>query len=130
MQALSGACNHCDNAWCMKVCPTRAISRREQDGTVQIDITRCIGCRLCEEFCPHHAPQFNRVTGKMEKCTGCYDRIELGMQPACSTLCPTGALQWGKWSDIQGKGSPNWPGLPGGYTDPRIRYIVEDYPGR
>jgi Fe-S-cluster-containing dehydrogenase component len=128
MQALSGACNHCDNAYCLKVCPTRAISRREKDGTVQISSSECIGCGLCAEFCPHHALQLNRATRKMEKCTGCFDRIELGMQPACSALCPTGALSWGKWSDIKNRGSAEWPGLPGTYTAPRIRYVTDDYP--
>lgn len=130
MQAISGACNHCDDAYCMKVCPTKAIWRRAEDGTVQIDASRCIGCKLCAEFCPHGAPQFNAATRKMEKCTGCFDRIELGWQPACATVCPTGALQWGKWSEIAGKGTGAMAGFVGGYTRPRLRFMNEPYPER
>ena len=52
----------------------------------------------------------------------------MGLAPACSTLCPTGALQWGKWSEISTKGSPTMPGFVGGYTVPHIRFVNESFP--
>jgi anaerobic dimethyl sulfoxide reductase subunit B len=128
MQAISGACNHCEDAYCMKVCLGKAISRRPEDGMIVIDSSKCVSCRQCEAFCPHGAPQFNERTRKMEKCTGCYDRVDAGMQPACAALCPTGALQWGKWSEIEQLGSATMPGFVGGYTRPRIRFVNDPFP--
>ncbi|HBY58949.1 MAG TPA: hypothetical protein DEH78_03960 [Solibacterales bacterium] len=130
MQAVTGACNHCDDAYCMKACPVKAIWRRSEDGHVLIDREKCVACRECEAFCAHKAPQFNTRTGKMEKCTGCFDRVEKGMQPACAELCPTGALRWGKWSDISKLGSPTMSGFVGLYTKPRLRFINDPYPVR
>lgn len=128
MQAISGACNHCDEPYCMKVCPAKAIYRRAQDGLVLIDQSRCISCQQCAAFCAHQAPQFNTRTRKMEKCTGCFDRIEAGGQPACAELCPTGALQWGKWSEISSKGSETTEGFVGQYTRPHLRFVNDPYP--
>lgn len=128
LQAVTGACNHCENPYCMKVCLGKAIYRRAQDGLILIDTNRCLSCRQCEAFCAHHAPQFNSRTRKMEKCTGCYDRIEAGQQPACAELCPTGALRWGKWSEISARGSAAMEGFVGGYTLPHLRFVNDPYP--
>ncbi|MDZ4800498.1 MAG: 4Fe-4S dicluster domain-containing protein [Bryobacteraceae bacterium] len=128
MQALSGACNHCDDPYCMKVCPGKAIYRRAQDGLVQIDQSKCLSCQQCAKLCAHQAPQFNTRTKKMEKCTGCFDRIEVGLQPACAEVCPTAALRWGKWSDIANAGSESWEGYVGAYTKPHLRFVTDPYP--
>ena len=129
LQALTGACNHCEIAYCMKVCPVKAISRRPEDGTIQIDQSKCVGCQQCAAFCPYQAPQFNQRTLKMEKCTGCFDRIEVGLQPACATLCPTGALRWGKWSEIEQQGSEQTTNFASPrLTQPRIRFVNDLYP--
>jgi Fe-S-cluster-containing dehydrogenase component len=127
MLAISAACNHCEQAYCMKACPPKAISRRA-DGIVLIDQDRCLSCRQCEAFCAHKAPQFNTRNRKMEKCTGCYDRIDAGLAPACATVCPTGALQWGKWSDISKMGSSTMEGFVGEYTIPHLRFVTTPYP--
>lgn len=127
-QALSGGCNHCENAWCIKVCPVKAISRRE-DGIILIDQNKCVGCQQCAAFCPYGAPQFNTRTRKMDKCTMCSDRVDGGLQPACATLCPTGALQWGKWSEISGQGSETTENFVNPKnTLPRIRFINDAFP--
>ncbi len=121
--ALSLTCNHCIDATCIKVCPVKAIQRRP-DGLVIIDQATCVGCRLCEKFCPYGAPQFNEATRKMLKCTGCFDRVDAGWAPACATLCPTEALRWEKWEDIQNTGTDRVTGFSNpALTKPAIRFL-------
>ena len=128
MQALTMACNHCEDALCTKVCPSGAMWRTET-GHVVIDREKCLGCYQCWMFCPYGAPQFNQRTKRMEKCTGCFDRIEAGMTPACASLCPTGALQWGKWDEISKQGSATTENFSSpNLTKPRIRFINDPYP--
>lgn len=121
--ALSLACNHCDRPLCLLACPVKAIYRRQQNGAVIIDQEKCVGCRFCQKFCPYGAPVFNERTGKMMKCTMCYDRLEMGLQPACATLCPTGALQFHEWDRIRDYGSSEAEHFPTPRTtQPRIRF--------
>ncbi|MBS1854342.1 MAG: 4Fe-4S dicluster domain-containing protein [Acidobacteria bacterium] len=128
--ALSLACNHCENAWCVKVCTVHAITRRA-DGIVLIDESKCFGCRMCEKFCPYQVPKFNSLTNKVEKCTMCADRIDQNLQPACATVCPTGALQWGDWSQLQTQGAGQVPSFTDPqYTKPHIRFITDGWSAR
>jgi molybdopterin-containing oxidoreductase family iron-sulfur binding subunit len=55
---LPRPCQHCNNAPCVKVCPTGARFKR-QDGLVLTDFDRCIGCRYCEVACPYGVNFFN-----------------------------------------------------------------------
>ncbi|GIU92757.1 MAG: 4Fe-4S ferredoxin [Acidimicrobiia bacterium] len=55
---LPRPCQHCNNAPCVKVCPTGARYKRE-DGLVLTDFERCIGCRYCEVACPYGVNYFN-----------------------------------------------------------------------
>jgi Fe-S-cluster-containing dehydrogenase component len=65
----------------------------------------------------------------MDKCTMCFDRTDAGTQPACATLCPTGALQWGKWSEISTMGSATTENFANpSQTLPRVRFIKDAYP--
>jgi molybdopterin-containing oxidoreductase family iron-sulfur binding subunit len=45
-------CNHCENAPCVKGCPTRAMHKAEGDITMH-DPDKCIGCRYCIINCPY-----------------------------------------------------------------------------
>ena len=94
------ACNHCEEALCMEVCPTTAMSRRE-DGTVYVDADKCVGCRYCEWACSYSAPQFNADTGQMTKCDLCYDYRSTGQDPACVSACPSRALDWGPIDELR-----------------------------
>ncbi len=91
---LSIACNHCEKPICAEVCPTRAISKRD-DGVVLIDETRCIGCKYCSWACPYGALQFDYTAGTMSKCTFCADELDQGKAPACVAACPLRVLDYG-----------------------------------
>ena len=89
-------CFHCEEPWCLKVCPSGAVTKRPSDGIVYIDSTKCIGCQSCIAACPWGACQWNPVTKKSVKCDYCKDRLDEGLKPACVTTCVTGCLEFGK----------------------------------
>lgn len=93
---LSLACNHCDDAPCLKNCPSLAYSRDEKTGAVIHNPEKCIGCKYCTWACPYDAPKYNPKKGIIEKCTFCNHRIEENIKPACANLCPVGALDFVK----------------------------------
>jgi Fe-S-cluster-containing dehydrogenase component len=37
----------------------------------------------------------------MMKCDMCYDRTSVGLKPMCATVCPSGALWYGRREDIE-----------------------------
>ncbi len=130
-QALSWACNHCDRPFCLLVCPTKAIWRRDEDGAVLIDRDRCIGCGMCQKFCPYDAPVLDVKANKMVKCTMCVDRLDMGLQPACSTICPTGALQFLPLDEVKERGTVETPNFPYPHsTRPRIRFVNPEWKGQ
>lgn len=85
-------CFHCDEPWCVPVCPTGALTKRAKDGIVAIDADLCIGCKACISACPWRVPQWNPITEKVIKCDLCRDRLDAGLRPACVTACTTRAL--------------------------------------
>ncbi|MEO9222734.1 MAG: nitrate reductase subunit beta, partial [Mycobacteriaceae bacterium] len=84
---LPRICEHCLNPSCVASCPTGAIYKREEDGIVLVDQDRCRGWRQCVSGCPYKKMYFNHKTGKVEKCTFCYPRIEIGQPTICSETC-------------------------------------------
>lgn len=125
---LPVTCQHCDNAPCVKACPVSGTYRREEDGTVQLRIERCVGCRYCMAACPYGVRVFNwaepkhlpehgtgyqgvvkdegwiiyspeRPKGVVEKCTLCIHRITDGQEPFCVAMCPARARFFGDLDD-------------------------------
>jgi Fe-S-cluster-containing dehydrogenase component/formate-dependent nitrite reductase membrane component NrfD len=88
---LVNRCNHCDNAPCVAICPTRALYKRE-DGIVDFDSSRCIGCKSCMQACPYDALYIDPDSHTAAKCNYCAHRTEIGLEPACVVVCPERAI--------------------------------------
>ncbi|GII82691.1 nitrate reductase subunit beta [Sphaerisporangium siamense] len=84
---LPRICEHCLNPSCVASCPSGALYKREEDGIVLVDQNRCRGWRFCVSGCPYKKVYFNHRTGKAEKCTFCFPRIEAGEPTICSESC-------------------------------------------
>ncbi|MEX2243374.1 MAG: 4Fe-4S dicluster domain-containing protein [Fimbriimonadaceae bacterium] len=91
-------CNQCSDAPCVTICPVNALTKRP-DGIVDVDRDACIGCRACMQACPYDALYLNEDLGAVEKCHFCAHRIEKGLEPACVTVCPVGAIIPGDFDD-------------------------------
>jgi len=97
---MSDVCKHCVRAGCLEVCPTGAIIRTEFD-TVVIQSDVCNGCRDCIGACPFGVIDINPASGTAQKCTLCYDRLQVGLEPACAKACPTASIQFGPVADLR-----------------------------
>lgn len=87
-------CNHCTDAPCVKACPTTALFTRD-DGIVDFDNERCIGCKMCMQACPYDAIYIDENTHTAAKCNFCAHRIDQGLEPACVVVCPTESIHVG-----------------------------------
>jgi formate dehydrogenase iron-sulfur subunit len=99
---MSDVCKHCVQAGCLEVCPTGAIIRTEFD-TVVIQSDVCNGCRMCIGACPFGVIDINPASGTAQKCTLCYDRLVVGLEPACSKACPTDSIQFGSVRELRAR---------------------------
>ena len=84
---LPRICEHCLNPSCVASCPSGAMYKRAEDGIVLVDQDKCRGWRMCVSGCPYKKVYFNHRTGKAEKCTFCYPRVEVGLPTVCSETC-------------------------------------------
>ncbi len=95
-------CRHCDDAPCVRVCPSQASWRPDQAGPVLVQEDRCIGCAFCVQACPFGVIRLARPVladaGESKlvvlKCDLCQTRQAAGLGPACVASCPTRALTW------------------------------------
>ncbi len=91
-------CNHCDDAPCMDICPTKALFRRK-DGVVDFDRDACIGCKSCLQACPYDALYIDPESNTAAKCNFCAHRLDAGLEPACVIVCPVQAIGVGDLDD-------------------------------
>jgi Fe-S-cluster-containing dehydrogenase component len=145
-------CNHCSNPPCLNVCPTGATSKRA-DGIVTVNQKKCIGCQYCVVACPYQARSFNKksegyfpkygltlfeqqgykqhVKGTPGKCVFCYERVDRGLNPACTVSCPGRARIFGDLDNPQSeistilKGTEAVQLLKNQGTGPAVYYIPE-----
>lgn len=91
-------CNHCTEAPCVEICPVEALFFRE-DGIVDFDNSRCIGCKSCMQACPYDALYIDPENHTAAKCNYCAHRVDLGLEPACVNVCPEHAIISGDMED-------------------------------
>ena len=140
-QFLPVMCNHCDDASCIDVCPTKATYARDKDGIVLVDWDKCIGCGACVLACPYdqrfqvfdertpfpdnqtdfERPDVKRADkGAIAKCDFCYHRIDENREPACVEVCPTNARIFGEADQLADE--QTWTLLPEKRTKPTVFY--------
>jgi formate dehydrogenase iron-sulfur subunit len=96
----SDVCKHCTHAACLDVCPTGALIRTEY-GSVVVQPDVCNGCGYCVPACPYGVIDIRKEDGRAWKCTLCYDRLEVGLEPACAKTCPTDSIQFGELDELR-----------------------------
>ena len=96
----SDVCKHCTHAACLDVCPTGSLFRTEF-GTVVVQEDICNGCGYCISACPFGVIDQRQHDGRAWKCTLCYDRLTVGMEPACAQACPTDSIQFGVLDELR-----------------------------
>ncbi len=92
------ACQHCEDAPCIKACPCGAL-HKGAGGTVVVDYDACSGHAACKEVCPYGAIYIDPVANQAVKCHNCTHRVDVGMEPACVATCPSSALHFGDLND-------------------------------
>ena len=124
-------CNHCTDAPCVAICPTKALFKRP-DGIVDFDSDRCIGCKSCMQACPYDAIYIDEETHTAAKCNFCAHRVDDGLQPACVVVCPTRSI-WAGDLDDQASGiaqllatNPVAVRAPEQGTRPNVFYLGAD----
>jgi glutamate synthase small subunit-like protein len=91
-------CRHCEDAPCVQVCPTAALSHDVD--SIRLSKEKCIGCKTCVLACPFGAISMveesvtvaDRPTSRISahKCDLCTSDAK---SPACVAACPTGAVK-------------------------------------
>jgi formate dehydrogenase iron-sulfur subunit len=116
----SDVCKHCTHAACLDVCPTGSLMRTEF-GTVVVQEDICNGCGYCVSACPYGVIDRRAGDGRAWKCTMCYDRLQVGLEPACAKACPTDSIQFGELDELRTRADRRLAQLHGaGVDDARL----------
>jgi formate dehydrogenase iron-sulfur subunit len=94
-------CMHCADPGCLKACPSPGAIVQYENGIVDFDHDKCIGCGYCIKGCPFNIPRISKADAKAYKCTLCSDRVAVGQGPACAKACPTKAITFGSKEDMK-----------------------------
>jgi formate dehydrogenase iron-sulfur subunit len=102
---FTDACRHCLEPSC------KAEADSYVSGAIFIDKTGAVlftdkikelkdNAQNVIDACPFNIPRLNTKTGMLTKCHMCTTRICEGIEPICSKVCPTGALNFGNKQNI------------------------------
>ncbi len=128
LEIRSERCNHCEDAPCVRCCPTSA-SHIAEGGIVLVEPDDCIGCKACIASCPYDA-RFVHPEGYVDKCTFCIHRVREGKKPACVSVCPTTAMIFGDLDDKNSEISKALRSrkhktlIPEAGTKPQVYYLL------
>ena len=113
-------CMHCVAPGCASACPVKALEK-QPEGPVTYRADRCMGCRYCMVACPFGVPkyEYDSAAPRVRKCTFCFDRQQEGKAPACASVCPTGALTFGRRAELLDEAKKRVYGSPDRYQ----RYV-------
>lgn len=94
-------CFHCQEPACVSACFSKAL-QKDEEGAVVYYPDLCVGCRYCMVACPFDIPKYewNKTFPLVVKCQMCSTRLAKGEAPACSVVCPTGAMQFGERKNL------------------------------
>jgi anaerobic carbon-monoxide dehydrogenase iron sulfur subunit len=87
-------CRHCEDAPCVRVCPTKALFQKGEEEVVLLNSSLCIGCKWCLLACPFGVITLDQPSKSIIKCDLCQERASMEKPPACAESCPTKALQF------------------------------------
>ncbi len=115
-------CMHCVDPACVAGCSFKALTKNPENGIVGWTSAKCIGCRYCEIACPYHIPKFQWEgwNPKIVKCELCKERLALGKEPACSSVCPAKAVIFGTREQLLAEAKRRIRESPGKYYQDRI----------
>ncbi len=91
---IPSVCTQCEEAYCVKVCPTQALSKNRETGVVEFDPNRCIVCKQCIMACPWGSIKLNHTGREIIKCDQC------GGDPECVKVCQAKALEYIEVEDM------------------------------
>src|SRR5512136_1782831 len=89
-------CRHCEDAPCVIVCRTGAMSQDALTRVVSRDAEKCVGCWMCAMTCPYGVIGRQKEARIALKCDLCPDLDE----PACVKACPAGTLVFAEEEDF------------------------------
>jgi len=94
-------CMHCLDPACASACLAKALEKTAA-GPVVYHKERCLGCRYCMVACQFDVPkfEFDSPAPYVSKCSFCAERQAQGQLPACASVCPSGALQFGHRAEL------------------------------
>jgi len=81
-------CLHCEEAYCLDVCPVNALVRDGDTAVIKVVDEDCIACMLCIDACPYGGITYSEEKGVVIKCDLC------GGDPACAAYCAPGAIRF------------------------------------
>jgi formate dehydrogenase iron-sulfur subunit len=98
---VKSQCMHCLDPGCASACLAKALEKTAA-GPVVYHPERCLGCRYCMVACQFDIPkfEFESPAPYIRKCSFCAERQAQGLAPACTSVCPTGALQFGRREEL------------------------------
>ena len=99
---IPNTCLHCEDAWCLNVCPANAIYRDIDTNAVVINQNRCAGCKMCIMSCPYANIHFDNERHVSQKCDLCDGK------PRCVTHCIGGCLNYEEIDDLAAKKEKHW----------------------